>query len=221
MDLTLYFHPFSNFCQKALVALYETGAPFEPRLIDLGNADDRADLGKLWPLVKFPVLRDAKRGATIPEASLIVAHIDRYYPGREPLIPHDFDTALQVHLIDRVVDNYLMTPTGKVVIDQFRAEGRHDPDGVEQAKATIATAYEILESRLADQGWAVGNSFTLADCGAGPALFYTNIIVPLDGYPKLAAYYRRLLERPSFARAVEEARPYRDGFPLPWPTDYQ
>jgi glutathione S-transferase len=221
MDLTLYYHPFSNFCQKALVALYETGAPFEPRLIDLGNPDDRAELGELWPLVKFPVLRDSKRDTILPESSLIVAHIDRYYPGREPLLPHDFDAALQVHLIDRVIDNYLMTSTGKVVIDQFRAEGRHDPDGVDQAKSTIATAYGILESRLPDQGWAVGNSFTLADCGAGPALFYTNIIVPLEGYPKLAAYYRRLLDRPSFARAVDEARPYRAGFPLPWPADYE
>jgi glutathione S-transferase len=221
VDLTLYYHPFSNFCQKTLVALYETGASFEPRLIDLGNADDRAELGELWPLVKFPVLRDSKRGTTIAESSLIVAYIDRHYPGREPLIPDDFDVALEVHLIDRLVDNYLMTPTGKVVIDQFRAEGRHDPDGVEQAKSTIATAYKILESRLAGHGWAVGNSFTLADCGAGPALFYTNTIVPLESYPKLAAYYRRLLDRPSFARAVEEARPYRAGFPLPWPAGYE
>lgn len=220
MDLTLYYHPFSNFCQKALVALYEAGAPFEPRLIDLGNPADRAELGELWPLVKFPVLRDANRGATIPEASLIVAHVDHHYPGRERLIPEDFDRALQVHLIDRIIDNYLMTPTAKVVVDCFRAEGRHDPDGVEQAKATIAAAYGILEARLSNEGWVGGNSFTLADCGAGPALFYTNIIVPLDGYPKLAAYYRRLLERPSFARAVEEAKPYREGFPLPWPASY-
>jgi glutathione S-transferase len=221
MGLTLYYHPFSNFCQKALIALYETGVPFEPRLIDLGNADDRAELERLWPLTKFPVLRDALRHVTVPEASLIVSYIDDHYPGRERLIPDDPDGALNVHLFDRIVDNYLMLQTAKVVTDQFRAEGRHDADGVEQAKATIATAYRILESRISDQGWAVGDTFTLADCGAGPALFYTNIIVSLEGYPKLAAYYRRLLERPSFARAVEEARPYRPNFPLPWPADYQ
>jgi glutathione S-transferase len=220
MDLTLYYHPFSNFCQKALIALYETGTAFEPRLIDLGNPNDRAELEGVWPLAKFPVLRDAGRGVTIPEASLIVSYVDHHYPGSERLIPSDIDAALQVHLLDRVVDNYLMVPTGKVVVDQFRQEGRHDPDGVEEAKRTIATAYAILESRLPPQGWAAGDAFTLADCGAGPALFYTNIIVPFEPYPKLAAYYRRLLERPSFKRVVEEAKPYRQGFPLPWPADY-
>lgn len=220
MDLTLYYHPFSNFCQKALIALYEAAVPFEPRAIDLGNSEDRAELEGLWPMVKFPVLRDARRNVTVPEASLIVGYVDDHYSGNERLVPRDPDDVLNVHLFDRIVDNYLMTPTAKVVTDQFRGEGRHDADGVEQAKATIATAYRILESMLTDAGWAVGDRFTLADCGAGPALFYTNIIVPIADYPKLSAYYRRLLERPSFARAIDEARPYRAGFPLPWPADY-
>jgi glutathione S-transferase len=221
MTLKLYYHPFSNFCQKAIIALYETGAPFEPKLIDFAKPEDRAELERVWPLTKFPVLRDSKRGVTVPEATLIVGYLDRHYPGPAPLIPDDPDAALQVNLLDRVIDNYLMVPTGKIVGDQFRAEGRHDLDGVDQAKATIATAYGILEAKLPDHGWATGDRFTLADCGAGPALFYTNVIVPLDGHPKLSAYFHRLLDRPSFARAVEEAKPYRQFFPLPWPASYQ
>ena len=220
MALTLYYHPFSNFCQKALIALYETGTPFEPRLIDLGDPDHRAELESHWPLVKFPVLQDSRRQMTVPEASLIVAYVDHHYPGSDRLIPTDFDAALQVRLLDRVVDNYLMIPTGKVVVDQFRQEGRHDPDGVDEAKRTMATAYDILESRLPSQGWAAGDTFTLADCGAGPALFYSNLIVPFEAHPKLTAYYQRLLERPSFKRVVEEAKPYRPNFPLPWPASY-
>jgi glutathione S-transferase len=220
MALKLYYHPFSNFCQKALIALYETGAAFEPRLIDLGNAESRAELENVWPLAKFPVLRDEARGVTLPESSLIVAYVDRHYPGKERLIPADFDAALEVHLLDRLIDNGLMVPTGKVVIDCFRPEGRTDPDGVEQAKALIATTYGILESTLHADGWAKGDIFTLADCAAAPALFYSNIIVPIAGHPKLEAYYHRLQERASVARTVEEARPFREGFPLPWPKDY-
>jgi glutathione S-transferase len=218
--LKLYYHPFSNFCQKALIALYETGAPFEPRLIDLGDAAQRAELESLWPLAKFPVLRDEERGMTLPESSLIVAYVDHYYPGAEPLVPGDFDVALRVHLLDRLIDNGLMVPMGKVVGDTFRAEGRHDPEGVEQAKALIATTYGVLETTLKQDGWAVGEGFTLADCAAAPALFYTNIIVPIEGHARLSAYYRRLQARPSVARAVDEARPFRPNFPLPWPPGY-
>ena len=220
MDLTLYYHPFSSYCQKALIALYETGTPVALRLIDLADPDQRAELEQLWPLVKFPVLRDQKRDATIPESSLIVAYVDHHYPGSAPLIPADFDAALRVHLLDRLIDNCLLDQVTKVVADQFRDEGRHDPDGVEQAKGLIATAYRILEAQLSGKGWLAGEAFTLADCAAAPALFYANTIVPLDGHPKVSSYYHRVLGRPSFARAVEEARPFRHLYPLPWPAAY-
>ena len=62
MTLTLYYHPFSSFCQKVLIALYENETPFEGRVIDLGDADSRAELERLWPLAKFPVLRDEEAG---------------------------------------------------------------------------------------------------------------------------------------------------------------
>lgn len=220
MGLTFYYHPFSSFCQKALLALYETGAPFERRVIDLADPDDRAELESQWPLVKFPVLRDAGRGVTVPESSLIIAYLDHHYPGSERLIPQDFDAATRVHVLDRLIDNCLLMQVTKVVTDQFREEGRHDLDGVEQAKTLIATAYAMLEADMPEQGWATPSGFTLADCAAAPALFYAGTIVPLDGYPKLSAYYRRLLGRDSVAQVFEEARPYRKLYPLPWPASY-
>ncbi len=218
--LRLYYHPFSSFCQKVLIALYENGVAFEREIIDLGDPAHRQALERLWPFTKFPVLHDETRNATVPEASLIVEYLGRYHAGPVSLIPEAFDAAIEVRLLDRVFDNYILMPVTKVVTERLRASGRGDPDGVEQAKALISTAYRMLEERLPRDGWAAGEAFTLADCAAAPALFYSNIIVPFGQHRMLAAYYGRLTERPSFARVVDEARPYRHLFPLPWPPEY-
>ena len=220
MTLRLYYHPFSSFCQKVLIALYERDVPFEPVNVDLGDTEQRAALERLWPLAKFPVLRDETRDVTVPESSLIIAYLDDVHPGPPPMVPADREMALQVHIWDRFFDNYVMVPMQKAVADNFRPEGSRDPFGVDEAKAQLAKSYAIAESGLADgRNWIAGD-FSLADCAAAPSLFYANIIAPFAGHAKLEAYYARLLARPSFARAVDEARPYRGFFPLPWPSSY-
>ena len=219
--LKLYYHPFASFCQKALIALYEKELPFEPVFIDLGDAEDRARLQSVWPMVKFPVLRDEAVARIIPESSLIIEYLDRIAPHRAPMIPDDPTAALQARLWDRFFDGFIAVNVTKVVSDRFRPDERRDHDGVAQAEATMRQALELFEREIAGRQWAIGNQFSLADCSAAPALFYAGTIVPLDGYPHVADYFGRLLARPSFARVVEEARPFRALFPLPWPASYQ
>jgi len=219
--LTLYYHPFSSFCQKVLIALYEGGIAFEPHLVDLGDAESRAAFEQLWPLAKFPVLRDEGSGLVLPESSVIIDYLAQRFPAAASLIPAEPEAALRARMLDRIFDGYVSMQLTKVVIDALRPDGGKDPIGVEQAKATIATAYDWLDRELPEGGWAVGEGFTLADCSAAPALFYANIAVPFAGHPRLEAYYARLRARPSFDRAVEEARPYRPIFPLGWPADYE
>jgi glutathione S-transferase len=214
MTLKLYHHPFASFCQKALIALYEADVGFEPVLVDLGDPPQREVLARLWPLAKFPVLRDEEAGVTLPESSIVTEY------AAPAMIPADPAAALQARLWDRVFDNYVALPMQRIVADTFRPAGLGDAVGVEQARALIGTAYGIADAQLAGGSWAAGNSFTLADCAAAPALFYSNIVVPFGEHRHLVAYYQRLLERPSFARVVEEARPYRHLFPLPWPEGY-
>ncbi len=68
---------------------------------------------------------------------------------------------------------------------------------------------------MADREWAAGPSFSLADCAAAPSLFYADWTHPIPGgLTHLKACRARLLAWPSFARAVDEARPYRSYFPL-------
>jgi glutathione S-transferase len=218
--LTLYAHPFSAYSWKALIALYENATPFRYRKLDEPGA--MAELETLWPLRKFPVLRDGD--AVLIETSVIIEHLAWHHPGSSVLLPRDPEAAagvppaaaasLEVRFLDRFFDNYVMTPTQKVVADRLRPDGERDARGVREARSLLEAAFGWLERRLAPEHWAAGGNFTLADCAAAPALFYADWIHPIaEQYALVRGYRRRLLARPSVARVVEEARPYRGLFP--------
>lgn len=213
MSLALYAHPFSSYCQKVLVALYENGIPFEWRLLAPDDAATDREFTALWPIRRFPLLRDGER--TVVESSIIIEYLDRHYPGTAPLIPTDADTALEARTMDRFLDNYVHTPQQKIVWDSLRPATDRDPYGVKEARAMLDTAYAWLDRKLAGRHWATGGDFSLADCAAAPALFYADWTHRIPaGCANVLAYRQRLLARPSFARAVDEARPYRSYFPL-------
>lgn len=207
----LYAHPFSSYCQKVLVALYENGTPFDYRSLE--DPQNSAELAALWPMKRFPVLVDGQR--TVLEASCIIEYLQLHHPGPAQLIPADADAALDVRMLDRFFDNYVSTPQQKVVFDALCAETDRDPHGVRKARAMLETSYAWLDARMATRTWACGDEFSLADCGAAPFLFYadwTHAIEPR--FANVRAYRERLLARPSFKRAVDEARPFRPYFPL-------
>lgn len=213
MTLKLYAHPFSSYCQKALVALYENGTSFEWRLLSPEHPEIYAEFADLWPLKRFPVLVDGQR--TVTEASTIIEYLDLHHPGPVPMLPEDRKAALEVRNMDRFFDNYVSTPQQRIVFDALRPEGKHDTHGVAEAREMLDTAYAWLDRHMAGREWAAGDRFSLADCGAAPFLFYADWTHAID--PRFAhvhAYRRRLLARPSFARAVDEARVYRSFFPL-------
>lgn len=207
----LYAHPFSSYSQKVLVALYENGTPFDYRSLEEPAANE--ELAALWPMRRFPILVDQER--TVLEASCVIEYLQLHYPGPVRLLPVDPEAALEVRMLDRFFDNYVSTPQQKVVFDSLRPEASRDPHGVAEAKGMLETAYAWLDRRMAGRTWAVGERFSLADCAAAPFLFYADWTHPIgEAFGHVRAYRARLLERPSFARAVAEARPYRAYFPL-------
>jgi glutathione S-transferase len=213
MDLTLYFHPLASFCHKALIAMDELGLAFEPVVVDLGDPASRAAFAEVWPLLKFPVLHDRARGATVAESTAVIEYLDAFRGGR--MIPSDPDLAWRARMWDRIFDQYVHVPMQKIVTDAIRPEGAGDPHGVAEARAALAAAYRFLEDRLDLAPWALGADFTLADCAAAPALFYADTVQPLGpAEPRLKAYLERLVRRPSYARVLAEAAPYFPMFPL-------
>jgi glutathione S-transferase len=213
MALELFSHPFSSYCQKVLIALYENDTPFTQRVLEPGDPATFQEFATLWPLKKFPLLRDGDR--VVAETSVIIEHLQVYHRGPVRLIPEDPATALETRFMDRVFDNYVSNTQGSIVGNARRPQDHRDPYGVDQSRAALEAAYTWLETRMADRQWAIGDAFTLADCAAGPALFYadwTHEIGPQ--FPNVRAYRARLNARPSFARAIDEARKYRSYFPL-------
>jgi len=214
MALQLHFHPLASFCQKVLIALYENATGFEPHLVDLGDEASSAAFKELWPIGKMPVLVDTARGRVVPESSIIIEYLAQHYPGQVELIPADPDLARDTRLGDRFYDHYVHEPMQKIVTDKLRPEGSRDPFGVEAARRTMRTAYGMIDRDMADKPWAAGESFSMVDCAAAPALFYALKVEPAgEGQRHLAAYFERLMARPSFARVVEEAKPYFKYFP--------
>lgn len=214
MSLTLHFHPLSSFCWKALIGLYELDVPFEKHLVDLSDPAARAALTRLWPIGKFPVLRDDARDRSVPESTIILEYVDRLSNGPRRLIPADPDLALECRLRDRMYDSYIHLPMGKIVGDGLRPAEARDALGVEQARAQLEIAYSLAEEHVRVGPWAMGADFTLADCAAMPALFYANKVAPFAGrWKNLTAYLERLESRPSVARVLREAEPYFHMFP--------
>jgi glutathione S-transferase len=214
MTLKLYFHPLSSFCQKVLIALYENDTPFEPHIVDLGDPASNAAFKAIWPIGKFPVLRDDARDRTVPESTVIIEYLASRFPSRTPLLPSEPETLREVRLRDRFFDLYLNVPMQKIVTDRLRPKGKNDSQGVEDARALLQTALRLTDEHMAGRTWAAGDTFTMADCAAAPPLFYANLVMPFgETHKHAAAYFARLMDRPSFARAVKEAQPYLKMFP--------
>lgn len=215
--LALYGHPFSSYTQKALIALYENETPFEFRAIGPDTPQHAQEWLRRWPLAKFPLLIDGAR--EVVETSIIVEYLQLAHPGPVRLLPADPMAALQVRFLDRFFDLHVMDAMQIAVTTALgRVPGTRE-EGLALAKDRLEPAYAWLEKHLAGKTWANGEAFTLADAAAAPALFYADWVYQIpEQYKLLRAYRTRLLARPSIARCVEEARPYRNLFPLGAPN---
>lgn len=212
MSLALYGHPFSSYTQKVLIALYENATPFEFRVIG-PDSPHAADWLRRWPLRKFPLLVDGARD--VAETSIIIEYLQLTHPGPVRLLPADPMAALEVRFLDRFFDLHVMTPVQRAVDSALSGDAARRAEGETYAAQKLDLAYAWLDAQLARRTWAAGEDFTLADCAAAPSLFYADWThrIPVE-LATLRAYRERLLTRLSFARAVEEARPYRPLFPL-------
>lgn len=214
--LALYGHPFSSYTQKVLIALYENGTPFAFHNV-WPESEHTAEWLRRWPLAKFPLLADGER--TVAETSIIIEYLQLKHPGPVRLLPDDPMTALDVRFLDRFFDLHVMNAMQHAVDGAITGDPVKRADGMATAVAKLERSYAWLEGELAAREWAAGPEFTMADCAAGPALFYADWTHRIgDVYPVLRAYRARLLARPSFARAVDEARQFRPLFPLGAPN---
>jgi glutathione S-transferase len=210
--MKLYYHPVSSYSQKTVMAFHEKGVTFEPKIVSLMDPQQKAEYRKVHPLAKLPLLVDEKAGRTIPESSIIIEYIDRHCPGGTKLIPDDPDLARQVRFKDRMMDLYVNDSMSKILFDGMRPEGKHDTIGVDDAKGRLDALFAVMDRDLEGKTWAMGDTFSMADCAAAPALAYCRMVHPFDAHKNLSAYASRLFERPSFAKVHKEAEPFLAAF---------
>lgn len=213
MSLALYGHAFSSYTQKVLIALYENATPFEFRALGPDQPENSAEWQRRWPIGKFPLLLDGDR--QVVETSVIIEDLQLHHPGPVRLLPADAKAALAVRFLDRFFDLHVMSPMQHAVGGALTGDPVKRQEAVAFAEEKLERAYAWLDGELAGRTWAAGPDFTLADCAAAPSLFYADWTHRIaERYPVLRAYRARLLARPSVARAVDEARPFRPFFPL-------
>jgi glutathione S-transferase len=211
--LELYGHPFSSYTWKALIALYENGTAFDFRVLGPDNPENGAALVAVWPVGKFPVLVD--NGVPVIESSTIIDYLDARHPGRVRFVPEDASAAIEVRMLDRIFDNYVMNVVQRAVFDAMRPVEQRDRTIRTTVAADLETIYAWLNTRLSGRNWAAGDAFSLADCAGAPSLFYADWVHPIpEALETLRQYRRRVLTHPSVARCVDDARPYRHLFPL-------
>ena len=117
--------------------------------------------------------------------------------------------------MDGVFDDYVMAPLSRMVFAVLRDEDKRDPYVEGEVRATLDKSYAWLNNWMAGREWAANDAFSIADCAAAPALFYAHWGFPIpESHTALRDYRARLLARPSIARVVDKARPWRENFPL-------
>jgi glutathione S-transferase len=208
--MKLYYNPLSSYSQKVLVAFYEKELQFTPEIVDMMNPALRADYEKNVNIFgKVPTLV-LDNGHRIPESSIIIEYLEGHHgKSGTRLIPEDVDAARQARFLDRYFDLYINDPMAKIFFDGMKPEGERDPKGVAAAKATMDKAYKVADEVLiAGRTWGIGDTFSLADCSAAPALAYARMVYPFEQHKNLVAYANRLAERPSFSRVRTEAAPF-------------
>lgn len=207
----LFGHPFSSYTWKAKIAFYASGVPFDFRMIDPDHPNNAAIVAAASPMGKFPLLIEGDKH--VFEATAIIEHLAATRPEARALIPPDAEAAVTVRMLDRVFDNYVMHPMQEIVAAHLRSPGSPDAAVVGRMREALEKPYAWLDRWL--ESYAPAHPITLIECSAAPSLFYADWVheIPVE-LEHLRRWRAHLLALPAVARCVDEARPYREYFPL-------
>jgi glutathione S-transferase len=206
--MKLYYLPVSPYSQKALIALDEKGATYEKHLVNLGDAAVRAEYEKVNRFGKVPFLVDEARDWRVPESTIIIEYVDRHCASGTQLIPSDPELARQARFHDRIFDLYITEQALKIFFDGQRPADKRDAMGVESAQKRLDKTYALYDEHFARRQWALGDTFSIADVAAAPALAMAQRVRPWDAHQNLAAYFGRLSARPSVSGVFKQVQEF-------------
>lgn len=214
MALIVYGGSLSPFVRKVCVAMAEKG--LEYKLEQINPFSPPPEFLAISPLKRIPVLRDTDvpKPNTLPDSSIICDYLEHKYPD-PPLYPKDpfhrgralwfeeyADSQMATNLVrtfffERVVKKMMKQETDETIC--AAAKDKHMP-----------AVFDYLEGELGDRAFLVGDGFSIADIAIGTMLVnmeHAGETVDAGRWPKLAAYGKRLHERPSFKALIDFERP--------------
>ncbi|KAF3890906.1 MULTISPECIES: glutathione S-transferase family protein [Nostocales] len=203
--MKLYYAPASSYSQRVLIALYEKDAAFTPIEVNLFDKEERSQYTKINPFAKIPTLV-TESGQILFEACIIIEYLDQKFQNKPHLIPQEPKLALEVRMLERIVDAYINRGREALFSDTQRPVEEQGSSEIKKAHRLLETACLQLEERLSDRTWLAGEEFSLADCAAAPTLSYLRMVYSYKHFPQLTNYVRRLESRPSVAKVQNSGR---------------
>ena len=207
----LYVGPLSLFSRKVEIALREKGLAYGRVLVPFtqatGYRPKHPVVARANPKGQVPVLVDGE--LTLFDSTVILEYLEDAYP-TPPLYPHEPRARARCRLVELEADEIAFAPVRNLL---YRTEPPL-PDAVAQARredagnaaeAEIARQFAALEARLHGADWFCGD-FSAADIAMFMTVLWTQRLrgPGLSTYPALSAWYARMLNRPSAAKAAEE-----------------
>ena len=203
--MKLYYAPASSYSQRVLIALYEKGANFTPIEVNLFDSIELEEYIQINPFAKIPTLITDK-GKVLFEASIILEYLDQHLQKAPHLIPLDPEQALEVRMLERMVDVYINGGREALFADSQRPVEERGKKEVIKAHRLLESAIALLDEKLAGRTWLGGEEFSLADCAAAPTLAYLRMVYNYNHFSNLIDYVRRLESRPSVAQVQRSGR---------------
>jgi glutathione S-transferase len=202
--MKLYYAPASSYSQRVLIALYEKELDFTPIEVNLFDAESRNQYLQINPFGKIPTLI-TDDGEVILEAAIQVEYLDSYQ-NEIPLIPQDSHVNLEMRMLERIIDVYINGGREALFKDAQREPEERGKKEVVKAKKLLESACNLLDEKLANRNWLIGDAFTLADCSAAPTLSYLRIVYNYEHLQNLTAYFKRLSAKPSVAKVFNDGK---------------
>lgn len=207
--MILFGASISPFVRKTLMCINEKGLTVEHRPVS-PHVDD-PEFRAASPLGKIPGFQDGDY--TLADSSAIIHYLDTKYPAK-PIIPAEARARGKVIWFEEYCDT-VMFATGtviflnRVLFPVFRKTPGDEAKAAELVANQLPPIFAYLESVVPEQGFLVGNDFTLADAALTCQLVnleHSGVSVDAGKHPKLAAYFARNVARPSVAGIVDAER---------------
>lgn len=199
--IKLYGFPRSR-SDRVLWMLEELGIPYEFHKVDLMTGEGRQPSHlQRNPGGKVPVIDDD--GFVLTESAAILAYLGEKFPEKGLVPVSDLQARARYLEWSLFVLTELEQPLWTIGKHTFVfPEQKRVPAILDVARWEFASALKVLDTKLGEREFALGDRFSAIDILIGHTLRWAHAFKVPNDIPRLQAYRERICGRPALARAV-------------------